>query len=56
MVAVAEGQIPKIEPARFFFCKRHVLLSLPRVPNNLPSAFDIPAEREQNPLLISGLV
>jgi hypothetical protein len=26
------------------------------VPNDLPSAFDIPAEREQNPLPVSGFV
>ena len=55
MVTVAEGQIPKVEPARIF-CKCLVLLPLPRVRNNLASAFDIPAEREQNLLLVSGLV
>lgn len=55
MVAVAEGQIATMELAGIL-CQWHVLLSLPRVPNDLSSAFFIPAEREQNPLPVSGIV
>lgn len=55
VVVAAEGQIPKMELARNFY-KWDVLLSLPRVPNDVPSAFDILAEREQNLLPVSGFV